>query len=207
MQSFKLNKKAWRWFLCLILVLPIFSCSKPETFADNYCHIDKNQNLKKSFKDFDQDLNNGWRKLSNRECFLQSAQLIGQYIDKNQKTLNNSQIQMLKWHQAQNYANIPDYSSARQILLQLKYDDEVFEAYRKATIAFLENDFATLKSARYELSIIPRPDGFDQEARVFKEKYNKAIIWPPNLDVVDGLIKCFDKPYKIAYSDANCRLK
>jgi hypothetical protein len=30
------------------------------------------------------------------------------------------------------------------------------------------------------------------------------VRWPPNLDVVEGLVHCFNKPYRVAYG-SECR--
>jgi len=30
-----------------------------------------------------------------------------------------------------------------------------------------------------------------------------TLAWPPNLDILDQLLACFDRPYREAYSD--CR--
>ncbi|MEM1246425.1 MAG: hypothetical protein AAGK22_08635 [Acidobacteriota bacterium] len=36
------------------------------------------------------------------------------------------------------------------------------------------------------------------------EQHGFEMQWPPNLDVVDGLLRCFDRPYAEAYG-ASCR--
>jgi hypothetical protein len=77
-----------------------------------------------------------------------------------------------------------------------------------ATIAFLKRDRVALVEARARLAAV-RPmngavvqDGFlslpTSSGQVVK------VRWPVNLDVVDGLVHCFDKPYRTAYG-RECR--
>ncbi len=79
-----------------------------------------------------------------------------------------------------------------------------FEDYALGTIAFLHHDLAALKAARARLAVQPAPANFQQIRADFKLKYHIDVRWPENLDVLDGLISCFDKPYIEAYS---CRPK
>ncbi|WP_347257296.1 hypothetical protein, partial [Methylocaldum sp.] len=57
-----------------------------------------------------------------------------------------------------------------------------WNAYVRATIAFLERNREKLAELREEIAKGPRLQG--------------AV---PNLDVVDRLITCFDEPYSVAY--------
>ena len=76
-----------------------------------------------------------------------------------------------------------------------------------ATIAFLKRDKAQLLENRAKLAALPKPEGHDARVAAFEKKYGQpGPSWPPNLDAVDGLIACFDKPYAEAYSFA-CREK
>ncbi len=43
--------------------------------------------------------------------------------------------------------------------------------------------------------ILPPPAAAD-----LKTRYGQALVWPDNLDVVDGLIACFGRSYKVAYA-------
>jgi hypothetical protein len=65
-----------------------------------------------------------------------------------------------------------------------------------ATIAFLRGDRPALLAARTALAALPRPADFaprDVQGRPV------AMNWPPNLNVVDGLLACFGRPYAEAY--------
>jgi hypothetical protein len=76
-------------------------------------------------------------------------------------------------------------------------------------VAFLQMNRPALATARNVLSHVSPPadlpavkDGVI-ELPMANGKMMK-MHWPPNLDVVDGLFRCFDQPYKVAYSD-KCR--
>ncbi|MGV3624986.1 MAG: hypothetical protein ACO1OB_29470 [Archangium sp.] len=72
--------------------------------------------------------------------------------------------------------------------------DVDFLEYALGTIAFLRRDRAGLEAARARLARMPPPADFEAMAAELKKKYGQTILWPPNLDVLDGLSHCFDKP-------------
>ena len=69
--------------------------------------------------------------------------------------------------------------------------------YVDASIAFLMGDENRLRQAREKLSAVPRPDNYSP-VDSFGNPVN--VIWPPNLNVVDGLLKCFGESYDYAYN-------
>src|SRR5690606_14910351 len=74
----------------------------------------------------------------------------------------------------------------------------------EATIAFFEGDLSGLHA---KLVALPKPDGYDEGIARFKERYPDLDppTWPLNLDIVDGMIRCFGKSYSEAYGDRKCR--
>lgn len=74
--------------------------------------------------------------------------------------------------------------------------------YVNASIAFLERDLAALRAARVRLADLPVPSDF---AALDGSAVRHDPVWPLNLDVVDGLLACFGKPYEEAYGTAECR--
>jgi len=80
--------------------------------------------------------------------------------------------------------------------------DTGWNAYVDASIAFLRHDVTELKMARDRLANLPPPA--QQPDATPEGKKIKVRSWPPNLDVVNGLVSCFDQPYSIAYSQS-CR--
>lgn len=65
--------------------------------------------------------------------------------------------------------------------------------YVDGTIAFLRGDRVALMAARDRLAAAARPADMPADR-----------AWPPNLAVVEGLVRCFGRPYREAYGEA-CR--
>lgn len=73
--------------------------------------------------------------------------------------------------------------------------------YREAELAFLQRDRAALVAAREKLLSLPEPEGFKRYVLRMETRYpdEPQPIWPPNVDVVDRLLNCFEFPYREAY--------
>ncbi|MDP3737039.1 MAG: hypothetical protein Q8R02_06600 [Hyphomonadaceae bacterium] len=162
---------------------------------------------KLTFDEFDQTLGGGWRVISKKDgCETAAADLIAGYREE----MAQHQAK-LEWHEAQVRAAGGDTAKAIELFRSnVAFEKSVREErrsqdgilYGEATIAFLENDRATLEAKRAQLAAIPKPDGFDEAvAKAYKDKFPnlKPPTWPLNLEVVDGLIRCFGKPYSEAY--------
>lgn len=94
--------------------------------------------------------------------------------------------------------------AAIALFTQSRNEDDRFgwNYYVTATIAFLRNDMETLRKARDELASVPTPPSFNP-----KRSDGTTVTWPPNLNIVDGLVRCFGRPYGEAYSPACNRPK
>lgn len=159
---------------------------------------------------FDQDMSNGgggWRALENRPgCERAAADLIRDF----RKAHGNARG-ILSWHEGQLRAAAGDYEQAVPLLDQGREpgDSVAWNLYADATIAFLRRDRAALLQARERLAAVQPDAGVvvtDGTITVQTPKGDTIKIkWPPNLEVVDALVRCFDKPYKAAYSDNACR--
>lgn len=143
--------------------------------------------MKLSYTDFDQK-ENGWRKFSNARQYLEAAALIEKYLVVNATTLSYHEKVNLRWHAGQMFAFVNSYARARELFLEsllgLQPLDSpiLWNQYVFASIAFLDKDLAKLENFRQQISRgTPMGGQF------------------PNLNVVDNLIRCFDKPYSIAY--------
>lgn len=151
--------------------------------ASTPCIEDREALLSLSQQDFDQDMTGGWRGVSYREgCEEAAADLIAEY--RTRHGLENQFI--LWWHEGQVRAALGQTDEALA-LFKRSYQtdnpdtflDEAWNYYADATIAFLERDFDALLAAREKLSQLPIPQ---------------------NIEVVDSLIRCYDRPYSEAYS-------
>jgi len=175
------------------------------------CPHDRAQLLALDERQFDQDLAGGWRQLSNMSgCTLVAADLLRDY----QQT-HNTNSGLMSWHEAQLRANAGQYPEAIALMKRSykpAHDDQAgWNAYVDATIAFLRRDKPALQRARQALSAVQAPVRADVPPVVdgymevdFADGSKRKIRWPPNIDVVEGLEACFDKPYAEAYGNA-CR--
>ena len=159
--------------------------------------------------EFDQNPAEGWRKVDSAPgCHLAAADLIETYRQEHPSHSRN-----LYWHEGQLRAFAGENEDAIALMENSRapaMEDLIgWNSYIDATIAFLEKNKQLLLKARNELANtapgkdLPQPkNGFielpDANGQTMK------LPWPPNLDVVDGLIHCFDKSYKEAYN-SSCR--
>lgn len=169
-----------------ILVLTVASGLSPSTSRGQ----EKNEppkELELSYEAFDQRPGGGWRKIAEEGKLLEAARLIDRY-EKEKKGLEEWQRVNLRFHAGQLYAfaNQNDQALARfKTALRAKEpaDSPIsWNAYVRATIAFLERDRKKLTELREEIATGPKHQG---------------VV--PNLDVVDRLIEHFDEPYSVAY--------
>lgn len=165
------------------------------------CRHDREALLALNEHAFDQDMAGGWRALQERGCIAQAADLIRDYREaKPRINLGN-----LAWHEGQlrailgqNDAAIMLFGAARKPASQ---DIIGWNHYVDGSIAFLRHDRAGLQRARKTLAVLPRPSGLP----VFKMNGQSVpMAWPLNLNVLDGFLKCFDRPYQQAYATAAC---
>lgn len=175
------------------------------------CAYDRVRILALDEDQFDQDMSGGWRALASRPgCALAAADLLRDY-----REAHHQNSGLLFWHEAQVRADAGQYPEAIALMKRAYKPAEADKAgwnpYVDATIAFLRRDRAALGQARRKLAAVPPPtgagippviDGY-MEAE-FADGSKRKIRWPINIDVVEGLENCFDKPYIEAYKDV-CR--
>ena len=176
--------------------------------SQNICVPERPTILALPYVTFDQNMDAGWRAVAARaECTVEAADLIKQYRER-----KDAESRSLAWHEGQLRAEAGQSldaialmrSTLRPALLWGRSQDD-WNSYVRATIAFLRRDRAGLLDARRRLAAYPDPPAnyvwIDEEGR---QQRGKPVGWPYNLDVVDGLINCFDQPQCEAYSVA-CR--
>jgi len=202
-----------RIFLIIALCLLGASCTTAR--VSGRCGYDKNAMLSLGEDAFDQDLSNGgggWRKVGNTPgCELAAADLIAAY--RAEHPASNS---ILAWHEGQMRASAGQSERAIPLLRAARKDPAKdpagWNAYVDATLAFLEHDKTALLQARQRLAAVPYPSDSGMPPLVngtieFQAEGGRPAMkmrWPPNIDVVDGLVACFDKPYATAY-EMSCR--
>jgi hypothetical protein len=190
--------------LRLLLLTALMICMTSESRAGE-CRGSMDALLALDFEAFDQE-EGGWR-AAERRGRGDVADVIRAYRLAHEKSLLEWQRDLLLWHEAQLRALHGDYPTA--VRLMRDSSGAPFEAhnlYVAATIAFLEGDLAALKAARAKLAALPEPPEYADAAKQFRARTDTEMGWPPNLNVVDGLVRCFGQPYRQAYScgtDAN----
>ena len=158
---------------------------------------------------FDSTPDAGWRTVANIPgCEAAGAELLATY--RAQKPgLSADDVGGLLHHEFQLRAASGQDDAAKEIaqqLIALRAGDDVMRSYHEAELAFLARDLEALTAARDRLAAVPQPDGFEAGVEAFRAKYldYPPPVWPMNLDVVDGFINCFGKPYAEAYK-FSCR--
>ena len=196
-------------FSC-VLITPWSIASAQEVLSKS-CEYERARLLTLDENRFDQDMSGGWRALASTPgCALVAADLLRDYREAHHKESG-----MLFWHEAQLRANAGQYPKAIALMERAykpaESDKAGWNLYVDATIAFLRRDRIALEQARLKLAAVQPPVGPDippvingyMEAN-FADGSKRKIRWPINIDVVEGLENCFDKPYLEAYDDA-CR--
>lgn len=147
---------------------------------------------------FDQDPNTGWRSLDRQGCEAEAADLIRAY--RNAK--ESPEPSILYWHEGQVRAGLGQTEQAIALFEKSRTPIEKFpgwNSYVDGSVAYLRRDLRGLRAARERLANLPPPE----EPPIMQiGGENVEIPWPPNLNVLDAFIRCFDRPYKEAYACA-----
>lgn len=146
--------------------------------------------LNLDFERFDQTAGSGWRILASAGRYLDAAQLIDAYIQRN-PALEGPRRQALFFHAGQMYAFAEKYGLARERFLASLSPDESrsspirWNDYVRGTVAFLERDRPSLTFHRNQVADGPSIDGIK-----------------PNLNFLDSFLENFGNSYAYAYTHA-----
>lgn len=158
--------------------------------GDRACRYNRPAMLALDEAAFDQDLTGGWRELANKGCTLAAADLIAAY----RAAHPDGRLGFLSfWHEGQLRAEAGQTGRAVALFDRARKTPEQdagfgWNLYVDGSVAFLRHDRPALQQARDRLAALPKPDGVPATLR-----------WPMNLNVLDGLLRCFDKDYRTAY--------
>lgn len=165
------------------------------------CAHDREALLALDFAAFDQTEGNGWRPLHDAGCYLDAAELLRDWQARHADgTVDQRRI--LLWHEAQMWA-FGDRTDLAMPLFERsrRAGDAVYtvswNSYVDGTMAFLQRHRARLESAIAKLAVLPKPAGWDNAVGVDGKPITMA--WPQNLDVLEGLQRCWERPYVEAY--------
>ena len=180
--------------------------------APDVCAVNLKTQLALPLQQFDQDPKRGWRPLADKkECLAAAAELIATYRTKNWKKFKEGEAGSLNWHEGQLRAALGQNELAAQLMAASVHADAdpgsaAFLDYVLGSIAFVLRDKPGLLAARERLAKRPEPEAFAKEAAEIRAANDgNGPTWPLNLDVLDGFINCWNKPYQTAYQDLECR--
>lgn len=114
------------------------------------CFVNQESAMSLSPGAFDQDLDGGWRRLSNQGCYEEAANLLRSYRERLAVTSPQVNVRTLYWHEGQMRASAGHTKEAIPLMLNavpLK-DERDFSDYALGTVALLQRDLSALKSAR-----------------------------------------------------------
>ena len=171
------------------------------------CAYDKEAMLALDVVTFDQTEGQGWRPLYDAGCYVEAAEILRDWRAENSGDLspeNRREAQLLRtlaWHEAQMWAFARRNDLAMPIFDAIDADEArsgpSWNLYVDGTIAFLRRDREGLEAAIASLAALPKPPGWD--SAVGADGQPISMPWPQNLDVLEGLKRCWDEPYSKAY--------
>lgn len=172
------------------------------------CAFDREATLALEFVAFDQTEGSGWRPLADAECYIEAAELLRDWQARHRgdfdlaKPLDRLILEFLPWHEAQMWA----YGGRNDVALPIFESthkkgestyDVTWNLYVDGTLAFLRRNRPALEAAIAELAAIPQPPGWGNA--VGADGQPISMRWPQNLDVLQGLLRCWEQPYAVAY--------
>lgn len=178
------------------VLLSLAAISTPEEPAMR-CAFDQAAMLALDRIAFDQDPERGWRILERRQCLAEAADLIRDW-----RTANAPEDGVLSWHEGQIRADLGQDDAAIRLFQAAKRPKEIdakwgWNHYVEATIAFVRRDRAAFMKSRSALASLPRPAELSRT--VGPDGKPRTVSWPMNLNVLDDLLRCWGKTYRVAY--------
>lgn len=200
----KRGKELFAVLASLALVGTVSAEEQGKERSDCISDAEWNAAMQLSWVDFDQNPEKGWRLVADKDgCQAIAADMIAQY-----RRWMKARDSGLGFHQGQMHAVAGETDLAiTEFKAQLEQNrPKASRLYIEATIAFLEQDLTALETAYEALLELPKPAGFDDGVAKFKQQYPDfdPPRWPTNVDVFEGFLACFNKPYAEAYQ-VDCR--
>jgi hypothetical protein len=189
------KRRIFAFGLAAVFFTAMSSAHEP---TSSKCAYDRDVMMGLSLKEFDQNPNNGWRKIAASGCEEIAADLIRDW-----RTRQNSQDIIMFWHEGQLRAIAGQYQSAITLFERSRKTEAEdrgwgWNIYVDGSIAFLQSDRKALKKAKRALVNLPKPA--DMGRSVDTDGNPVEIEWPLNLHVLEGFLRCWGQSYKQAYA-------
>lgn len=177
----------------LLLMLAPVEHDQPPT-----CAFDRKAMLALDQRAFDQNPDNGWRKIAATGCDEAAADLIRDW-----RVEHKSDDIILYWHEGQLRATIRQYDAAIDLFersRKTKAEDAGWgwNHYVDGSIAFLKGNKRALSKARGKLARLPKPKNMGRVVDV--DGNTVELEWPMNLNVLDAFLRCWGQSYAEAYA-------
>jgi hypothetical protein len=186
-----------------LLVAPVIGAAADDKAGCELTERQREELLELPFAQFDQQEGSGWRPLYEVRCYTRAADLIADYMKRHSDLVERhpelaNQVYILPAHAGQMYALAGRYDVAIDYLQSANQKTSQalihWNAYMAATIAFLRRDRDDLLKQR---ELIARQPPMPKSPGVPEWMAGKKV----DLDVVDRLIACFDKPFEAGFRD------
>lgn len=207
--SLRSTARHWAAIASVLVAAPVLAEGpSADAPARPECAYDREAVLALDPVAFDQTEGKGWRPLYDAHCFTEAAELLRDWRAKHASDLapntpdNGMMRHILTWHEAQMWA----FGGRNELALPIfdstyrqgeTISDAAWNRYVDGTLAFLRRDRPRLEAAITELAAIPAPPNWGHSVGVDGKPISMA--WPQNLDVLQGLLRCWEQPYAVAY--------
>lgn len=197
--------KMYRLLVIILIVASLVITSTARLAAEepgrSECAYDRNAILEQGFVAFDQTAGSGWRPLYEAGCYNEAAELVRDWAAKHGETQS-----IISFHQAQlwGYAGRTDLAIAllERILRETTAEtSDPWKLYTEGNLAFLQRDRARLEAAIAKLATMPSPANWGKA--VTADGRPIQIAWPPNLNIMRAMLRCWDETYEVA---AHCHI-
>lgn len=152
------------------------------------------ERLNMGYQEFDQDMKGGWRAVADGGCELEAAKLLEEYLGMHEAKLEPWQRRILRWHAGQMQAFAGETTAAlrhfRKSYETRDIDKQAplrWNAYVRATIAFLQGDLKTLRACREAMQRGPQDPQWVTPNRTIVDRFIAGLGSESYRDAYSGL--------------------
>lgn len=191
----------------IVPILAMLACTGPIAASGEdspACAADREAILALEFIAFDQTAGSGWRPLYEAGCYEEAAGLVRDWAVRHGQAPS-----IIPYHEAQlwGYAGRSDFAIPmfERIIRGMAADpSDPWRLYTEGNLAFLQRDKSRLEAATAKLAALPRPANWGTTRAITADgKPAPPQAWPPNLNILQAMLRCWDETYEVA---AHCHI-